>query len=147
MPGRSAAASGRGFLSPFLDAIERIGNRLPDQSTIFVILAVVTLIGSWVAASAGLRIEHPVAGNPPFVSSGRLSREGFQWVLTSVVKNFTGFAPLGVVLVTMIGVGIAERTGLFAALLKLLVMSVPRQAVTPTIIFAGLMSHSAADAG
>src|SRR5262245_18504633 len=146
MPGRSAAVSGRGLLSSFLDVVERVGNRLPDQTTIFILLAAGTLVASWAIANAGYSITHPVTGKSIEVVN-LVSRDGLQWIFSNVVKNFTGFAPLGVVLVTMIGVGVAERTGLFAALLKSLVLAVPGWAVTPTIILAGLLSHTAADAG
>jgi aminobenzoyl-glutamate transport protein len=76
-----------------------------------------------------------------------LDGAGIRRVLVNVVPNFTGFAPLGTVLVAMIGIGVAERTGLFSALLKALVTAVPSNLVTPTIIFAGIMSNTAADAG
>lgn len=133
-------------MAAFLDVIERVGNRLPDQTTIFVLLAVVTVLVSWLASSAGWSTVHPVTGATVNIFN-LASRDGLQWALGSVVGNFTGFAPLGTVLVAMIGVGLAERTGLFAALLKALVTAVPPAAITPTIVFAGIMSHLAADAG
>lgn len=129
-----------------LDGVERVGNLLPDQITIFVALGVITLIGSAIAAAYGLSVVHPVTGKP-VAALDLLSRDGLQWVLTHVVDNFTSFTPLGVVLVAMIGIGVAERTGLFTALLKLLVLTVPGWAITPAIMFAGVLSHTASDAG
>ncbi|MGE0482420.1 MAG: AbgT family transporter [Phycisphaerae bacterium] len=148
---RAAATDGggqarHGMIDRFLSLIEHVGNRLPDQATIFVILALLTLMGSWWAAAAQLSIQHPVTKEMITVTN-LLTREGLQWVFGSVVTNFTGFAPLGTVLVAMIGVGVAERTGLFTALLKALVRSVPAKLVTPTIVFAGIMSNVASDAG
>ena len=67
------------------------------------------------------------------------------WVWESMVKNFTSFAPLGVVLVAMIGIGVAEKSGLVAAILKAIVQATPRDLLTPAIIFAGVMSSAAVD--
>lgn len=136
----------RGRLTVFLDVVERAGNRLPDQVTIFASLAGLTLLCSWLCAAAGVSTRHPVTQQTMYVFN-LLSRDGVQWVFSSVVKNFTDFAPLGTVLVAMIGVGVADRTGLFAALLKALVTAVPRWAITPTVIFAGILSNTASDAG
>lgn len=129
-----------------LDRVERIGNRLPDPVSIFVGLAVVVAVASAVVAGMGLSVTHPVTGDV-VRAVDLLTAEGLRRMLVEVVPNFSGFAPLGTVLVAMIGVGVAERTGLFAAVLKTLVMAVPRRFVTPTVVFAGLLSHAAADAG
>lgn len=139
---RTASASGP--LAAFLNLVERVGNKLPDQTTIFIGLAAVAMLVSWLASSWST--IHPVTKEPVHIYN-LASRDGLQWVFGSVVTNFTGFAPLGTVLVAMIGVGIAERTGLFAALLKSLVTAVPLSAITPTIVFAGVMSNVASDAG
>lgn len=136
----------RSGVDRFLDVIERVGNRLPDQASIFVGLAVLTLFISWIASSAGVSVIHPTKNEPIHVVN-LLSHDGLQWIFASVVRNFVNFAPLGTVLVAMIGIGVAERAGLFAALLKALVMVVPRVLVTPTIVFAGVMSNVASDAG
>jgi len=132
--------------SRWLDRIERVGNALPDPMTIFIGLGVVTLLGSWLAARAGLSAVNPVTGQT-VVTVNLLTADGIRQMLTDVVKNFIGFAPLGVVLAAMIGIGVAERTGLIEATLTRLVTSVPKRLVTPALIFAGMLSHSAADAG
>lgn len=64
-----------------------------------------------------------------------------------MVENFVGFAPLGTVLVTMLGIGVAERSGLISAMLRGLVTSVPRFLMTAALVFGGIMSSMAADAG
>lgn len=140
------AAARRGVLTRFLDAVEFVGNRLPDQVTIFVLLAVAVLIVSWICAALDVSVSHPQR-DETIRAYNLLSREGIQWIFTSAVRNFTGFPPLGVVLVALIGVGVAEKVGLFAALLKALIAAVPRWAVTPTIVFAGILSNVASDAG
>ncbi len=136
----------RGLVARLLDLIERVGNRLPDPVTIFVLLGALTLLASWLVSASGVQVANPADGR--LISAvNLLSRDGVQTVLSGVVSNFTSFAPLGTVLVAMLGIGVAERTGLFSALLKALVMAVPRAAVTPTVVFAGIMSNVASDAG
>ncbi|MFG0330226.1 MAG: AbgT family transporter [Phycisphaerales bacterium] len=76
-----------------------------------------------------------------------LTRDGLYWALSNLVDNFMGFAPLGVVLVGMLGIGVAERTGLLGACLKAIMLVVPEFLFTPTMVFAGIMSSMALDAG
>lgn len=76
-----------------------------------------------------------------------LSRDGLYWTLSNMVKNFMAFPPLGVVLVGMLGIGIAERTGLLAATLKSVMLVVPERLFTPTMVFVGVMSSMTIDAG
>lgn len=76
-----------------------------------------------------------------------LSVEGIRYLFTSAVTNFTNFAPLGTVLVTMLGIGLAERSGLISALLRGLVFAVPQRLLTAALVFAGVMSSMASDAG
>jgi aminobenzoyl-glutamate transport protein len=93
-----------------LNVIERVGNRLPDPVTLFVVGAFAVLICSELAAQVGWSVENPTTGKAETVKS-LLSSEGMRWVWQNLVANFTGFAPLGVVLVAMIGIGVAERSG------------------------------------
>ncbi len=81
------------------------------------------------------------------VAVSLLTVEGIYWVLKSMEDNFMGFAPLGVVLVGILGIGVAEKTGLIAALLKTFMLVVPRQFLTPTMVFLGIMSSIGSDAG
>ncbi len=130
----------------WLNWIERLGNRLPDPVTLFVIGAVVVLIGSHVAVLAEWEAENP-ATKEMVRAKSLLTSEGLQWVWLKLVGNFTSFPPLGVVLVAMIGIGIAEHSGLVGALLKSVVVVMPRSLVTPSVIFVGVMSSMASDAG
>lgn len=129
-----------------LGAIERIGNRLPDPVTLFVLGAVIVLFTSEVASRVGWSAENPTTGEMETVKS-LLSSDGMQWVWRNLVTNFTGFAPLGVVLVAMIGIGVAERSGLIDALLKGTVLLTPQSLLTPAVVFVGVMSSMALDAG
>lgn len=86
------------------------------------------------------------AGDPIFARS-LLSAEGIYWALANMVNNFVRFPPLGIVLVAMLGVGLAEKTGLFDTLIKGMALLVPQKFVTPAIIFIGIMANIASDAG
>ena len=76
-----------------------------------------------------------------------LTRDGLFWAISSMVKNFINFAPLGIVLVGMLGIGIAERTGFIGSALKAMLMVVPKQLLTPAVVFMGIMSSLTSDAG
>jgi aminobenzoyl-glutamate transport protein len=128
-----------------LGAIERLGNRLPDPLSLFLLLAAAVVVLSH--ALAGVSVAHPGTGQPVVVKS-LLSRELLRdVVLVGAVKNFTGFAPLGLVLTAMIGIGVAERAGLIAALLRRLLAALPRGTLSYGVVFAGMLSHLAIDAG
>lgn len=132
--------------STWLDAIERAGNRLPHPITLFVLLAALVLVASVVASHLGLSVTHPRDGST-IRAVNLLNREGVQRCFTEAVRNFVGFAPLGIVLAAMIGVGVAERSGLIAATLHAFVRGVPARWLTTAVVFAGIMSHLAGDAG
>ena len=136
----------RGGVARALDAVEAVGNRLPDPLTLFVGLAVGVLVLSWLGARVGLAVAHPGTGEPVTVDN-LLDREGLRRMLTEAVKNFAAFPPLPTVLVATMGIGVAERSGLFAALLRQLVMTVPRAWLTAAFIFAGVNASLASDAG
>lgn len=135
----------RGFLR-FLDAVERIGNRLPDPITLFVLFAALAVLASWIASVAGISAVHPGTGET-VEAVNLLSAEGVQRMLTQAVANFTAFPPLGLVIVVIIGIGVTERSGLIGTALSRLVSSVPPSALTATVVFAGVMSSMAVDAG
>lgn len=129
-----------------LDWVERVGNKLPDPVTLFFVGALLVLIGSELAVVFEWKLKHPVEDRIVEPVS-LLSSEGMQWVWLTLVKNFTDFHPLGVVLVAMIGIGIAERTGLIGVLLRGMVMITPQKLLTPAVIFVGVNSSMATDAG
>ncbi|QGJ72039.1 p-aminobenzoyl-glutamate transporter [Planctomycetales bacterium 10988] len=130
----------------WLDWIERWGNRLPDPVSLFIIAAVMILLASEWAAQAGWQQTNPVTGKVEQVKS-LLSQEGMEWVWLHLVENFTGFPPLGVVLVAMLGIGVAERSGLLGTMLKAMVLITPAVFLTPVLVFVGVMSSFALDAG
>lgn len=136
----------RRLLQRVLTGIEVVGNKLPHPATLFALLAVVVVLLSWLLANLQVTAEDPVEGGQIEIFN-LLSAEGIEWLFTSAVDNFLGFAPLGVVLVTMLGIGLAEQTGLIGALLRGFILAVPRSLVTMGIVFAGVMSSVASDAG
>jgi len=101
---------------------------------------------SEIATRVELQAVHPATGETLRAAS-LLTGEGIARMLSETVSNFTGFAPLGVVLVAMLGVGIAERAGLLGAALKALVLRAPPRLLCFTLVLAGVLSSLAADAG
>ena len=130
----------------FLNRVEKVGNRLPDPVTLFFLCAIGVLIFSWLFSMLELSAIHP-ADSRVIEVKNLLSLDGIQMILTKAVSNFTAFPPLGLVLVTMLGVGVAERSGYIQTGLKVLVTSVPKSLLTATLVFGGIMSSMAADAG
>ncbi|GAB3052607.1 AbgT family transporter [Sediminivirga luteola] len=135
-----------GVLQRFLDGIEFLGNKLPHPATLFALLAALVVLLSALLSGLGVEAESPVDGEPVQVFN-LLSAEGIEWMFTSAVENFITFAPLGVVLATMIGIGMAEQTGLIGVALRSFILSIPKFLVTFGIVFAGIMSSVASDAG
>ncbi len=139
--------SDRGLAARFLSWVERAGNRLPDPVTLFAGGAILVLAASALAASLGWTEPHPTKPGVEIEAKSLLTSDGLRWVFTHMVENFTSFHPLGVVLVAMLGIGIAERSGLIAVLLRGLVAITPRALVTPSLVLVGVLSSLAADAG
>jgi aminobenzoyl-glutamate transport protein len=134
----------------WLGAIERIGNKLPHPVMIFIILAGVVILISEVTVRLGISVEYFDAASEETVllePVSMLSGEGIAHIFNSAVENFTGFAPLGNVLVALLGVGVAEWTGLIPTALKKMLNNVPNSLLTSMVIFVGLISNIASDAG
>lgn len=126
-----------------LKGIEKIGNKLPHPIYIFLILSGIVIIIS--ALAAGTEIVHPGTGEIETINN-LASAEGFRWILDNLVKNFTKFPPLGMVLVMMIGLGLAEETGLLRAVLRKVIVGAPKTLVTFIIVFAGVIGNIAGSA-
>lgn len=138
----------------FLKGVEWLGNLLPHPVILFVWMSVFLLVLSAVLSYFGVSVMDP----RPEGTSGRsadgmievvnlLNGEGLARIVENLVTNFTGFVPLGTVLVALLGVGIAERSGMISAALRGLVLNAPKKMVTFTIVFAGIMSNTAAELG
>jgi aminobenzoyl-glutamate transport protein len=133
-------------LEKALGWIERIGNALPHPGTLFAGMALLVVLVSGITASLGVEAVHPGTGET-VQPVNLMSLDGIHRMLTGAVTNFTGFAPLGTVLVAMLGIGIAEGSGLIAAGLRLLVMAAPERLLTFVIVFAGILSNTASEVG
>jgi aminobenzoyl-glutamate transport protein len=134
------------ILSSLFKAIERFGNALPHPAILFALFSVGVILLSSLATRVGVQTRHPGSGEI-IVPVDLLSLEGLHRILTEMVENFTGFAPLGTVLVAMLGIGIAESSGLIGAALRLLVLSSPRRLMTFVIVLTGVLSNTASEIG
>jgi aminobenzoyl-glutamate transport protein len=144
MSGRTAFLSRA--LSVFLTTVERGGNALPHPGTLFAILAGVIVLVSAIAARTGIEVVHPGTGE--LIQPVSLATvAGLHRILTEMVTNFTSFAPLGTVLVSMLGIGVLESSGLIGAGLRLLVLSAPKHLLTFVIVLAGVLSNTASEIG
>lgn len=147
-------AKKRGPLDGFLDTIERVGNAVPHPVIIFLILIGIVIVLSAVMALMGVSYTYeyadPVTGDLQTRTTevrSLLSGDGIRFMLTSPVRNFLGFTAVGVIIVAMIGVGVAEESGLVATLVKKIVIIAPQSIFTFIIVMLGVVSSIAADAG
>jgi len=129
-----------------LDFIEFVGNKLPHPATLFLLLAVLVMVASWIASLLGVQANHPVDDRLITVNN-LASGDGLRWIYTNILDNFLRFPPLGYVLVVMIGIGVAEGSGLMTVLIRSLVLSSPPRLVTTAILTAGIISTLAIEAG
>jgi aminobenzoyl-glutamate transport protein len=141
-----APSTRRPILTVVLGAVEKAGNALPHPATLFASLAGLVVLLSWLLSKLGLTAIHPMDGSI-IEPINLLTRPGLHWILDNTVDNFTGFAPLGTVLVALLGIGVAEKSGLIATVLRLLVHSAPRRLLTFVIVLSGVMSNMASDVG
>jgi aminobenzoyl-glutamate transport protein len=144
----------RSLFARFLEFVEWLGNLLPHPVTLFAIICGGVLVLSGIAGY----FEWQVADPRPEGARGRspdgiiraislLTPEGLRRIGTGLVTNFTSFAPLGTVLVALLGVGVAERSGLLAAGIRALVMWAPRHLLTFVIVLAAVISNTASEMG
>ena len=140
------AAPRRSFLIRFLDAVERIGNRLPDPALLFLGLMLVVWIVSALLSNVQFAELDPRSGQPIQVKN-LLAGASLTGFMAEMVKTFVNFPPLGVVLVAMLGLGVAEHTGFINAALRAMLSVTPKALLTPVLIVVGVLSHVAVDAG
>lgn len=138
----------------FLDTVEWLGNLLPHPVTLFFVLSIAILLLSGLLGWLGVAVEDPrPLGSPGVAEDGMiravslLNGDGVRRIFTNLVTNYTSFVPLGVVLVAMIGVGVAEKAGLLSAAVRNLVLGAPRHVVTVAIVFTGIISNTASEVG
>jgi len=129
-----------------LAAVERVGNKLPDPAMLFVYLLIVVWLLSWLLSYVSFDMIDPRSGEA-LVIKNLLSGSAMTAWLSVMVTNFSHFHPVGVVLVAMLGIGVAEHTGFINTGLRALLGVTAKWLVTPMVILVGIVSHSAVDAG
>ncbi len=135
-----------GWVYRALAWVERVGNKLPDPAMLFVIALVIVWVVSWLLA--GHEFSVPAKdGARTLAVQNQLTGSALASFLSSMVTTFTGFAPLGVVLVALLGVGVAEHAGFINASLKGLIGFTPKSLLSPMLLLVAIVSHTAADAG
>ncbi len=134
----------RGLLR-VLGGIERVGNKLPHPFWLFVILSGLLALASWALATAGVSTVSPADGDTVAVRN-LLSTEGIHMMIGDAVENYATFPPLGTILVVMLGVAVADRSGMLSAVLRAGVSRVPARWVTFALALTGMVSHVASDA-
>ena len=151
---QAASAGKKTAFTRFLDTVEWLGNLLPHPITLFAMFALGVVVLSGIATFFGLSVADP----RPEGAAGRaadgvihvvnlLSGDGLRTIVTTLVTNFTGFAPLGTVLVALLGVGIAEHSGLLSAAVRGMVLKASKRTVTIIVVFAGIISNTASELG
>jgi len=143
---QAAGATQRPALDRALNAIEVVGNKLPDPAALFFLLLIATWVLSWLLSGVDFDAVHPASGEPIRVSN-QLSGPAMTGFLTRMVSTFTGFAPLGVVLVALLGVGVAEHTGFIQAALGRVLAFTSARILTPVVVLVAVLSSVAVDAG
>ncbi len=142
------------WITRLLNFVEWAGNLLPHPVTLFALLSLFIVVLSGILAWFGVSVPDP----RPEGAQGRaadgliavvslMNAEGLRRIVSGLVTNFTGFVPLGTVLVAMLGVGVAERSGLLSAAIRGLVLGAPKGLITAVIVFAGVISNTASEMG
>lgn len=136
----------------WLNGIERVGNKLPHPVALFAIFCLLVIVISAVCAALGVSATGDLISNGELTKTtvtavSLLTKDGLAYMFTHAVDNFTSYAPLGMVLVAMLGVGVAEQSGMINSLLKQTVKVTPKALITPVVVFLGVMSNIASDSG
>jgi p-aminobenzoyl-glutamate transporter AbgT len=158
--------NGQSLINRGLGVIEWLGNKLPDPLFLFMGATVLVVVLSAVGTGLGWNVQpvrrwrrplrSPGVGRPrvelvpygePIRARSLMTSDGAYWLTANMVRNFINFAPLGVVLVSMFGIGLAEKVGLFGAGMRQLAGITPSVLLTPTVILLGICSNIASDAG
>ncbi|TVL29632.1 AbgT family transporter [Shewanella xiamenensis] len=130
----------------FLNTVETVGNKLPDPAVLFALFLGLVWLISWGLSGVSFDEIDPRTGNP--IQVVNMLEGGALTVFTStIVSTFVTFPPLGVVLVAMLGLGVAEHTGFINAGLRSILSVTPKMLLTPVLIAVGILSHVAVDAG
>lgn len=131
--------------SGFLGFVEKLGNKLPDPFWLFVIIGGLVAVTSWIGTLFNMQATDPATGDPILVKS-LLSTEGISMMVGDAVENFVTFPALGLIIVVMLGVAVAEQTGLISAVIRAMVAKVGPRTLTFAVALAGVTGSVASDA-
>ncbi len=141
-----ASTAPQGFVQNALATVERVGNKLPDPAVLFLALLFIVWALSALLSGVDFNVIDPRSGEPLTIAN-QLSGPAMATFFSSMVTNFSHFHPVGVVLVAMLGIGVAEHTGFIGAGLRAMMSVTAPWLLTPMVILVGIVSHSAVDAG
>ena len=130
----------KGFFDKAMDFIEKIGNAMPDPVSLFIILAVVVVILSAILGSIGYGAVHPGTGKTIQVVN-LLTKDGFRDMYSKAVANYSNFAPLGMVMVCIIGAAVAEKSGFLVTMMKQVMGDAKSWMVTFAILFVAINAN------
>ncbi len=139
-------------MDKILKHIEKTGNKLPHPVVMFFYFTIGTYLLSFVLAKLGTNVSFEAIKDGQLITQevyvkNLLSIEGIRNLFVQAIPQFVGHPAIGTILIAMLGVGVADKSGLIDASIKRTVMGVPKWAITPVVVFAGIMSNLAADAG
>ena len=140
------AVEKNGWINRALNTIEVVGNKLPDPAVLFALLMVIVWVLSWLLSGVSFDELNPRTGEAIQIVN-LLSGDALTNFSSNIVNTFVTFPPLGVVLVAMLGLGVAEYTGFINAGLRSILSVTPKMLLTPVLIAVGVLSHVAVDAG
>jgi aminobenzoyl-glutamate transport protein len=151
---KEASAAPKTAFQKLLDVVERVGNKVPHPAVLFFLLIGIVVLLSVVFDLLGTSVSYQrinpqtnQAEEATTAVRSLLSADGIRFIVTSVVPNFINFGPVGIIMVAMIGVGLAEQAGLIQALIRKIVLVAPPKAITAIIVTLGVLSSIASDAG
>lgn len=150
----AAEVTTRSRMQKMLDVVEKVGNRVPHPAIIFLMLIGATIVLAqilqWTGASVTYEVLNPATDSVDTVTTqarGLLSVDGIRFIYTSLIPSFMGFTAVGLLIAAMIGAGVAEESGLVTALIRKIVILSPPKALAYILVFVGILSSVAADAG
>jgi len=154
MPPRPVANLDQNRMTRFLHVVEWLGNALPHPVTLFALFAAGVVVLSGILGYFEVAVVDPRpegakgrADNGMIEVVSLLNADGLRMIVLNLVRNFVEFAPLGTVLVALLGVGVAERSGWLTALIRGMVLNAPPSLVTVIIVFSGVLSNTASEMG
>ncbi len=154
MPPAPSARPNETRITRFLHVVEWLGNALPHPVTLFALFATGVVVLSGILGYFEIAVVDPRpegargrAENGMIEVVSLLNAEGLRMIVLNLVRNFVEFAPLGTVLVALLGVGVAERSGWLTAVIRGMVLKAPPSLVTVIIVLAGVLSNTASEMG